>query len=89
MLTVAGQSAYNCIKIPSIGLQVRWLYGFGRKVLVEEGQEYLTISIIANEQQSVQQKAVKHNKQNNIEVWANTPDLFFKYTLKRELIKCM
>lgn len=27
--TVAGQSAYNYMKIPSIRLQVRWLYGLG------------------------------------------------------------
>ncbi|PYG84965.1 hypothetical protein LY28_03423 [Ruminiclostridium sufflavum DSM 19573] len=40
ILTLAGQSAYNYIKISSIRLQVSWLYGFkftlGEKKIVNE-----------------------------------------------------
>ena len=40
ILTLAGQSAYNCMRISNIRLQVRWFYGFkitlGEKKIVNE-----------------------------------------------------
>lgn len=61
-----GQSAYLYEQFPTIRLHGRWLenlgFRIGQKVLVEEGQGHLTISIIPSEEETVQQGTIKSKK---------------------------
>ncbi len=70
ILSVTGQSAYLYQEVPTIRLHGKWLrklgFRIGQKVVVEQGQGHLTISILGKEKEVNQHKAVQKVAEENM-----------------------